>query len=139
MAARPRLALCVTAVHHCSMATDDELRARIVASPDTKQIADSLGLEFDKYVDMVLHFKKNPNAEPILDVMSDEDAAAQGIPSLEDAEKMFQAMLENPTPEPEHHKSKFAGITAGGDENSVTGSRPGVKPKAAPPMPGTKK
>ena len=56
------------------------VRAKVVADPNTKRIADSLEMPFDEYVEMVMKYVANPNLEPQLHIASDADLRAAGVP-----------------------------------------------------------
>ncbi len=63
----------------------EEIRKKVLADPNTAQIAEKLGVSLDEYVNQVVFFVLNPNAEPSLYVVEDEDLRSMGEkPSTED-------------------------------------------------------
>jgi hypothetical protein len=124
-----------------SQPSDDDLRAKIRAVPETAKIATSIGIPLEEYIDMVLHFTKNPTAEPVLDVMDDEEAASKGMPSAADLERTLGQMLDGTISlEEEHERSHYAGFDDAERTNSgVTGSRSKPLHEPAPPLPTAKK
>jgi hypothetical protein len=63
----------------------EEIRKKVLADPNTAQIAEKLGVSLDEYVNQVVFFVLNPNAEPSLYVVEDEDLRSMGVePSTED-------------------------------------------------------
>lgn len=64
--------------------TVEEIVAKVRAQPETAQIAASLGLELDDYVELVAHYALNPDEPVELQAISDEDAKAAGVPTLQE-------------------------------------------------------
>ena len=63
----------------------EEIRKKVLDDPNTAQIAEKLGVSLDEYVNQVVFFVLNPNAEPSLYVVEDEDLRSMGEkPSTED-------------------------------------------------------
>ncbi|MBI3184209.1 MAG: hypothetical protein HYZ28_18915 [Myxococcales bacterium] len=62
------------------------LRAKIERDPNTAKIAKELQIPVEEYVEMVLHYALNPNEEPELVMVKDEDLRAHGYkpPRMED-------------------------------------------------------
>ena len=112
--------------------TDEQLIARILEDAETATIAEALGLEPADYAARVLHYIRNPNADPQLDVM---DAAAEkeaGMPSVAEVVQFLEKMEQGE----EHEQTKFAGFDD--DEKSaatLTGTGRKKGPQAAPPLP----
>lgn len=48
------------------------VRAELMADEETQTIARTLGMPLEDYVERVLHFAQNPDAEPQLEVVDDE-------------------------------------------------------------------
>ena len=55
-----------------------ELRAKLVADPNTAGIAEHVGMSLDDYVKQVMSFIENPALEPELYIVQDKDLRAQG-------------------------------------------------------------
>lgn len=51
--------------------SEDELREQLLADPHTQQIAASLGVDLETYIDEVLHFATHPDEEPELAYLDD--------------------------------------------------------------------
>ena len=66
-------------------------RQSLIDDPETKKIADSFGMELEDYVDQVMEYALNPDKEPQLQVMADDDFREMGIdpPAMEDVEQWF--------------------------------------------------
>lgn len=58
----------------------EEVRAKILADPNTARIAATVGMSLEQYVNEVLKYALNPGLEPSLLVMSDEDLERLGAP-----------------------------------------------------------
>lgn len=56
----------------------EKVRAELLADPDTKRIAKSVGMELEAYVELVLDYAQNPDKQPVLQVASDEELRAAG-------------------------------------------------------------
>ena len=69
-----------------------KLRAKLLADPDTITIASNLGVPLEEYVDQVLHFVKNPKADPQMLVVEDDDLRAAGFEPPD--EKKLLAFVE---------------------------------------------
>jgi hypothetical protein len=112
--------------------TDDQIIARILEDAETTIIAEALGLEPADYAARVLHYIRNPNADPQLDVM---DAAAEkeaGMPSVAECRQFLEKLEDGD----EHEQTKFTGFDE--DEKSaatLTGTGRKKGPQAAPPLP----
>jgi hypothetical protein len=72
------------------------IRKKVLSDPNTAKIAENLGVPLEEYVNQVIHFVLNPNAEPSLYVVEDEDLRAMGYPPP-DADAMGQYIIEAAT------------------------------------------
>jgi hypothetical protein len=61
--------------------TPEQILQQILAAPETKDIADSFGLDVKLYASRVLHYVQNPKAEPELFFLQPQDAKALGLPA----------------------------------------------------------
>jgi hypothetical protein len=114
--------------------TDEELLARILEDKETTQIATALGLEPGDYAARVLHYIRNPNADPQLQVMDPGAAKEAGMPSLAECADFVEKLATGEIPLDENEVSRFAGFDD--DEKSATNLTGGGRKKAAePPMP----
>jgi hypothetical protein len=110
---------------------DGELLARILQDPETGQIAESLGLEPVDYAARVLHYLKNPNAQPQMQVMTPEQEREAGMPSTGDVVKFFEDIDSGAISlEGEHEKTRYAGFDD--DEKSAVTVAGGNAVKRAP-------
>lgn len=57
----------------------EELLKKITADPNTAKIAKAVGVPFQDYVEMVLKFALNPNANLELEILPDEQVEAMGV------------------------------------------------------------
>lgn len=57
----------------------EEVRAELMKSEETQQLAKTLGLSLEDYVEKVLSYYKDPNKEPTLYVLSEEQIRAAGV------------------------------------------------------------
>ena len=57
----------------------EAIRTKALADPNTAKIADQLGVPLEDYVQQVVHFVLNPDAEPQLYVASDADLRKAGF------------------------------------------------------------
>lgn len=114
---------------------DEDLMARILQDAETTTIAESLGIEPADYAARVLHYIRNPNADPQLTLM---DAAAEreaGMPSAAECVD-FLNRVEAAGIDGEHATTRFAGFDD--DEKSaasLTGARSNKGIADAPPLP----
>lgn len=71
----------------------ENVRARLLGDPDTRRIAQDVGLELEEYVELVLHYASHPDQEPQLYVAPDEELRAAGYdaPSAEAVSEFFLA------------------------------------------------
>lgn len=56
----------------------EALRAQILANPNTAEIAKAVDMSLDEYVDQVLEYALNPDADPMLLMIKDEDLRKLG-------------------------------------------------------------
>jgi hypothetical protein len=61
-----------------------KIRAALLADPNTKDLAEAVGLSLEVYIKQVIHFALNPNDEPMLLTIPDDDLASMGIVPLAD-------------------------------------------------------
>ncbi len=114
--------------------SDEALLARILAEEATGQIADSLGLPPEEYAARVLHYMKNPTADPIVTVMTPEQEKAAGVPSMAESLEFLDKLASGEIPlGNEHEQSRFAGFDD--DEKSAATSTGGPQKTTAPKVP----
>lgn len=57
----------------------EEVRAELMVSPETQELAKTLGLSLEDYVEKVLSYYKDPSKEPMVYVASEEQIRAAGV------------------------------------------------------------
>ncbi len=107
----------------------EQVRAELLADPDTKRIAKSVGMELKDYVEMVLDYAQNPDKEPMMNVAPDEELRAAGYepPSTEEVAKFFVDTAKEMIKEGgnKYAKSEFeSGKPASSGKPSLSGSAP---------------
>jgi len=73
--------------------TPEVVRERVLADPNTAKIAKELDIPLEEYVEQVVHFVLNPDAEPQMLVLEDADLIKLGHPPP-DAQKMLAFVKE---------------------------------------------
>src|SRR5687767_12648342 len=106
------------------------MKAKLIADPNTKKIAESVKLPLEQYIELVMKYAANPNIDPTVYVAEDEDLKAAGFEPV-DFEKLVNYVVEHSEAQEISTKSKFA------DPNSarerVTGKIPVPPPATARP------
>ncbi|MBJ6760856.1 hypothetical protein JGU66_08780 [Myxococcaceae bacterium JPH2] len=76
------------------------VRAELLKDPETKRIADAVGMKLEDYVELVLDYAQDKDKEPELNVVSDEQAKAAGFPvhSVEEVGEFFVAAVKGELP-----------------------------------------
>ncbi|MFY2563102.1 hypothetical protein ACN469_36240 [Corallococcus terminator] len=71
----------------------ENVRAELLADPDTQRIAKSVGMELAAYVELVLDYATHPEKEPVLKVVPDEALKAAGYdpPTLQEVGEFFKS------------------------------------------------
>ena len=69
------------------------IKAKLLADPNTKAIAEKIGVDLNEYVDQVVFFVQNPKADPQLYVVEDEDLRKLGM-EPPDEEEMGRYVME---------------------------------------------
>lgn len=110
-----------------SKLSDAQILEKVLAQPETAQLAATLGMSVDNYAKMVVHYIRNPEAEPELELMSDEDARKAGMPSTEDCVTFLERAVDD---ELKKDSARFAGFDD--DERSASSLTGGSAPKVAP-------
>ena len=97
------------------------VRDELFADPHTKQIADSLKMDLNKYVELVLDYAYNPDKEVVLKVASDEDLRAAGYdpPSPETVGKWIRGAAQKIADKIAVNKATKSGFDDPSAERSV--------------------
>jgi len=100
-------------------------KRKVLEDPNTRKIAENLGMPFDDYVALVMKFVENPNMEPTLTVVPDDILRSQGFkpPTRQEVTAKIKEYVENRLIT---EKSKFA------DPNSQRERVDGAIPQAPP-------
>ena len=110
--------------------SDDEILAKLKSDPATHELAENLGMSVDDYAQKVLFYIRHPQAQPQIEVMSDEDAREAGMPSVAECVSFLGAAVKE---ELAKEEAKFAGFDDDEKEQTKsTGSS--VTLKRAPKM-----
>lgn len=104
----------------------EKVRAELLADPDTKRIARSVGMELEAYVEMVLDYIQNPDKQPVLQVASDAELKAAGYdaPTPEEVGKFLLAGAKGEIDlggGPDFSKSGFESAPASAGKPSLKG------------------
>ncbi len=104
----------------------ENVRAELLADPDTQRIARSVGMSLTAYVDLVLDYAQHPEKEPVLKVVSDEALRAAGYdpPTVQEVGEFFQGAARGELglgPPPSYHTGFEAAQDAPPDKPSLRG------------------
>jgi hypothetical protein len=87
------------------------VRAELLKDPETKKIAEAVSMELEEYVELVLQYAQDPDKEPELAVVSDEELMENGFTPLsseEAADILIQGMKgQLPGSAPDFEESNF--------------------------------
>ena len=112
----------------------EKVRAELLADPDTKRIAKSVGMELEAYVELVLDYAQNPDKQPVLHVAEDTELRAAGYepPSPEEVGQFFVAGAKGELglEGPDFNKSGFDSAPSAAGKPSLHGNE-GEKPLAS--------
>jgi hypothetical protein len=103
----------------------EQVRAELLADPDTKKIAEAMRMDLKAYVELVLDYAQNPDKEPQLKVASQEELAAAGYdaPTPEEVGKFFLAGARGELGlESQHDKTGFDSAPAASGKPSLSGT-----------------
>ncbi|MBI2378407.1 MAG: hypothetical protein HYV07_30695 [Deltaproteobacteria bacterium] len=75
-------------------------RQELRDDPETTKMAEALGLTVDEFVEKVIGYAKNPDKEPELVVIDEEEAAEEGIdvPSVADVQRWLKDVENGKVP-----------------------------------------
>lgn len=110
----------------------EKIREELMASPDSKEMAEKLGVSLEDYVEKVLFYVQNPDKEPMFYLADEEQlkAAGEEFPTVEDTKQWLEKVASG---EIDLGPMKFKdGFEAGGGPKLETG---GSEPAAAPSDP----
>ncbi len=86
----------------------EEIRARLLSDPYTSNIAKTIGVPLKEYVEKVLYYAQNPDAQPELQLISDEDAKRQGLATVDEVKQWFVDVQDGKIDlRPDHEKDSF--------------------------------
>ncbi|WP_375769053.1 hypothetical protein NR798_46540 [Archangium gephyra] len=112
----------------------EKVRAELLADPDTKRIAKSVGMELEAYVELVLDYAQNPDKQPVLQVADDAELRAAGYeaPTPEEVGQFFVAAAKGELglEGPDFNKSGFESAPSAAGKPSLQGTE-GEKPLAS--------
>lgn len=122
--------------------SDDELMGKILAQSETREIADSLGLEATEYAQRVLHYLRNPDKSPEIQLMSDEEAQDAGMPTVQDCVEFLTKAVDEELKRDQAQfddagdEEKSSVTLAGGDIRKKAPRSPMTRPSAGRPSAG---
>jgi hypothetical protein len=96
----------------------EEMLKKILDAPETRDIADTLGLPVEEYAAQVLYYKMNPTVEPRLKLMDEATARAKGVPPTQELMAELMRMVE--AADVMSEKSVYQGIES--DDKGSSGS-----------------
>jgi hypothetical protein len=109
------------------------VRAELLKDPETKRIADAVGMKLEDYVELVLEYAQDKDKEPMLNVVSDEELKANGFPvhTVEEVGEFLVAGAKgelpgqgNPFAKSEFEAGKGGGAAAGKPSLNPAGEAP---------------
>jgi hypothetical protein len=59
--------------------TPEAIVEKLLDDPNTPKIAEKLEMKLEDYVALVVHYVMNPNEQPMLNIVKDEDLAKNGL------------------------------------------------------------
>lgn len=110
-----------------STLSDQEILAKVVAQPESEQIAESLGINVEDYAKRVLFYLRHPNQQPVVEIMSDDEAREAGMPLAAECVLLLDRAIEEAEREEQAH---YAGFDD--DEKSAATTTGGSAKKRAP-------
>ena len=66
--------------------TPEAIVEKLLDDPNTPKIAEKLEMKLEDYVALVVHYVMNPNEQPMLNIVKDEDLAKQGLKPISSEE-----------------------------------------------------
>lgn len=95
----------------------EEVRAELLQDPNTRQIADKLGMKLEEYVELVLDYAQHPEKQPEFNLISDGEAKAKGVATTAEVKQWFEGVADGKVDlrEP-HERDEF-------DESNLSGQR----------------
>lgn len=87
----------------------DEIFAKIMAEPEVHRAAEMLGIPVEEYAQKILFYTLNPDVEPTLEVMDDEEAKEHGIMTVEEVGQFLEQIANGEIDlRTEDEKDRFA-------------------------------
>ena len=68
----------------------EEIRAELMKDKHTKDIAKTLGMKLDDYVELVMEYVKDPKKEPVLNTLPESEIKKHGGATIEDVKTWFE-------------------------------------------------
>lgn len=122
--------------------SDDEVLGKILAQEETRAIADSLGLEPTEYAQRVLHYLRNPDKAPDIQLMTDDEAREAGMPTVQDCVDFLDKAVSDELKRDEAQfdesgdDEKSSVTLTGGDIRKKAPRSPMTRPNAGKPSAG---
>lgn len=74
--------------------TPEAIRAALLADPHVAAMAETLDVPLEDYIAQVLHFVKNPDAEPEIVILSEEELRQNNLPPAPTGQEVGRVLLE---------------------------------------------
>lgn len=68
----------------------EEIRAELMKDKHTKEIAKTLGMKLNAYVDLVMEYVKDPKKEPVVHTLPDAEVKRLGGNTMQDVKQWFE-------------------------------------------------
>lgn len=72
----------------------EEIRAELMKDKHTKDIAKTIGMPLEEYVELVLQYVKDPKKQPVFNTLPEDVVKAQGGGTVKDVKAWFQGVLD---------------------------------------------
>jgi hypothetical protein len=68
----------------------EDVKAELMKDKHTRDIAKTLGMKLEEYVALVLEYVKDPNKEPVVNVIPEAEVKKHGGATMEDVKAWFE-------------------------------------------------
>ncbi|NBD12730.1 MULTISPECIES: hypothetical protein [Corallococcus] len=103
------------------------VRAELLKDPETKRIADAVGMKLEDYVELVLEYAQDKDKEPMLNVVSDEELKANGFP-VHTVEEVGEFLVAGAKGELPGQGNPFAKSEFEAGKGNSTAGKPSLNP-----------
>lgn len=103
------------------------VRAELLKDPETKRIADAVGMKLEDYVELVLEYAQDKDKEPMLNIVSDEELKANGFP-VHTVEEVGEFLVAGAKGELPGQGNPFAKSEFEAQKGAGTAGKPSLNP-----------